>query len=183
MFRITTRQTSERLRAQGFTLVETLVAIAVLAILASLAAPGFAEAIRRHRVESMREQMLASIALAKVEALARGQQAVMTRTTPCPQAAANTDWDCGWSVFMDLNGDSLRNAGEPVVHEVHGKAGTRIRRGPVVASASFNRLGLPQPARIEIFPAGPNLGVADGLILCVARSGRVRTLRGVDFCP
>jgi prepilin-type N-terminal cleavage/methylation domain-containing protein len=125
--------------ACGFTLIELMVTVAMLAILASLAAPSFADAIRRQRVESMREEMLASIALA--------------------------------------------NAGEPILHVVQGKPGTRILRNPAAGVAAIDRFGQPaQPARIEIFPAGAGFTAANGLLLCVANSGRVRTDRGSTAC-
>lgn len=182
MFRTKANQAVDRPHSRGFTLVELMVVVAMLAILASLAAPSFADAIRRQRVEGMREEMIASIALAKVEAITRGQDVVLLHTTPCPQAALATDWDCGWTVFVDINSDNALTAGEPVVHEVQGNAGTRIQRNPATGMAQISRLGLTQPARFEVSPVGQGLGVADGLLVCVARSGRVRTVRGALAC-
>lgn len=170
--------------ARGFTLIELMVVVAMLAILASLAAPSFADAIRRQRVESMREEMLASMTLAKAEAITRGQRVVMLRTTPCPQAVNALDWDCGWTVFADPNGNNTINAGEPILHVVQGKPGTRILRDPAAGVAAIDRFGQPaQPARIEIFPVGAGFTAANGLLLCVANSGRVRTVRASTACP
>lgn len=169
--------------ARGFTLIELMVTVAMMAILASLAVPSFADAIRRQRVESMREEMLASMALAKAEAITRGQRVAMLRTTPCPQAENALDWDCGWTVFADPNGNNTINAGEPILHVVQGKPGTRILRNPAAGVAAIDRFGQPaQPARIEIFPAGAGFTAANGLLLCVANSGRVRTERGSTAC-
>lgn len=169
-------------KVRGFTLIELMVVVAMLAILAALAAPSFADAIRRQRVESMREEMLASVALAKAEAVTRGQRVTMLRTTPCPQAANALDWDCGWTVFADLNGNNTINAGEPILHVVQGKPGTRILRNPAASVTSIDRFGQPPMVRIEIFPAGSGFNAADGLLLCLARSGRVRTERGAVAC-
>lgn len=183
MFRIKAHHPVEALRSKGFTLIELMMVVAMLAVLASLAAPSFAEAIRRHRVESLREEMLASIALAKVEAITRGQRVGLIRTAPCPNAAAATDWDCGWSVFADLNSNNAFDAGETLLHEVQGKPGTVMRRAPANDAFAIDRFGqATQPARIEIFPAGAGLTAANGLLLCVANSGRLRTLRGPIVC-
>lgn len=183
MFRIKALHSVEPLRSKGFTLIELMVVVAMLAILASLAAPSFADAIRRQRVEGMREEMLASIALAKTEAITRGQRVVMLRTTPCPRAANATDWDCGWTVFADLNGNNAFNAGEPLLHEVQGKPSTLIRRAPANDFFAIDRFGqATQPARLEIFPVGVGLTAANGLLLCVSNSGRLRTLRGPTVC-
>jgi type IV fimbrial biogenesis protein FimT len=169
-------------KLRGFTLIELMVVVAILATLAALAAPSFADAIRRQRVESMREEMLASLAQAKVEAITRGQGVTLLRTSPCPQAQNALDWDCGWTVFADLNGSNTIDAGEPILHVVQGKPGTRVRRNPAASVTGIDRFGQPAMARIEIFPAGPGFNATDGLLLCLARSGRVRTERGSSSC-
>ena len=161
-------------RTGGFTLVELLVTIAMLGVLAGLAAPGFADMLRRMRVESLREEMQSSIAHARVEAISRGRAVVLRRTTPCPQAENALDWDCGWTAFVDLDSDSEMDPGEPVLHEVQGKPGIRIRRNPGAAIATIDRFGQPPISSIQIFPVGNAFSAADGLILCVARSGRIR---------
>lgn len=183
MFRIKALHSVEPLRSKGFTLIELMVVVAMLAILASLAAPSFADAIRRHRVESMREEMLASITLARVEAMTQGREVTLLRTTPCPQAATAMDWDCGWTAFADLNGNNTINAGEPILHVVQGKPGTRIQRNPAASLMTVDRFGQPPIARVEIFPAGNGFNAVDGLLLCLARSGRVRTVRDAGACP
>jgi type IV fimbrial biogenesis protein FimT len=170
------------LKFRGFTLIELMVVVAILATLAALAAPSFADAIRRQRVESMREEMLASFAHAKVEAITRGQGVTLLRTTPCPQAQNALDWDCGWTVFADLNGSNTIDVGEPILHVVQGKPGTRVLRNPAASITSMDRFGQPSMARIEIFPAGPGFNATHGLLLCVANSGRVRTRRGEAAC-
>ena len=130
----------------------------------------------------MREELIASMAMARVEAITRGQNVVLRRTAPCPQATDALDWDCGWIVFADLDGDGAIDAGEPVLHEVQGKQGTRIRRNPAAAFATINRFGRLPMGRIEVFPAGAGFDAADGLLLCLSGGGRIRTERGTPAC-
>ncbi|MDP2016247.1 GspH/FimT family pseudopilin [Hydrogenophaga sp.] len=174
MFRIKALHSVEPLRSKGFTLIELMVVVAMLGVLAALAAPSFADMLRRMRVESMREELQASIANARVEAISRGRPVVLLRTAPCPQAANALDWDCGWTAFIDLDGDDAIDVGEPTLHVVQGKPGTRIRRNPGASIATIDRFGQPPISSIQIFPAGDAFGPADGVLLCVARSGRVR---------
>ncbi len=174
MFRLNAPPLVDPLRSKGLTLIELMVVVAMLGVLAALAAPSFADMLRRMRVESMREELQASIANARVEAISRGRPVVLLRTSPCPQAANALDWDCGWTAFIDLNGNDTINAGEPILHVVQGKPGTRVGRNPGAAIATIDRFGQPPIANFQIFPAGNAFGPADGVGLCVARSGRVR---------
>ncbi|MBT9464957.1 GspH/FimT family pseudopilin [Hydrogenophaga sp.] len=183
MFRLNTSPLVDPLRSKGLTLIELMVVVAMLGVLAALAAPSFADMLRRMRVESMREELQASLANARVEAISRGQSVVLRRTDPCPQVQAPLDWDCGWTAFADLNGNGTLNAGEPVLHVVQGKPGVSLRRPPGASIVTISRFGHPPIARIDIFPSGAGFNAADGVAVCLARSGRIRAVDGAMACP
>lgn len=103
----------------GFTLLETLVAVAVLAILLSLAAPSMRSIQLRWEVRSVSSAMESSLVLARSEAIRRAGKVVMRRMeTPCAGGAAVDQWSCGWVVFVDLNGDGAQNNGETTLQRV-----------------------------------------------------------------
>mgnify|MGYP001459484704 CR=1 FL=1 len=62
-----------RRRSAGLTLVELMIAIAVLGILATLAVPSLAERLARQRLASAAETLAMDLAEARVEAAASGQ--------------------------------------------------------------------------------------------------------------
>lgn len=56
-------------RQNGFTLVELMVTVAVLAILSTIAYPSFQSTIRSNRVATTTNELIASLALARSEAI------------------------------------------------------------------------------------------------------------------
>lgn len=75
---------------RGFTLIELMITIAIAAILMALAAPSFTRAIQDNRVTTQANDLLTSIAVARSEAIKRGQNVSMTPTA--------NDFANGWCV-------------------------------------------------------------------------------------
>ncbi len=58
--------------ARGFTLIELMISIAIVAILLAVAVPSFTEVILQNRMTSYVNEMLASVNYARTEAIKRG---------------------------------------------------------------------------------------------------------------
>lgn len=76
--------------AGGFTLLEAMIAIAVLAILASLAAPSFKELLAAQRIRLTASDLYSSLLMARSEA--------MKRNVTVTVRATDDDWQNGWTV-------------------------------------------------------------------------------------
>ena len=65
---------ARRLRQAGFTLVELMIVVALVAILLALAAPSFRETIARNRLEGVAGELSTDFQYARSEAVARNAQ-------------------------------------------------------------------------------------------------------------
>lgn len=75
----------------GFTLIELMVTIAVLAILLTLAAPSFKETIANHRVKAAASELHMTMIKARSEAISHNADVVIS-------SISSTGWVSGWQV-------------------------------------------------------------------------------------
>lgn len=171
--------------AHGFSLIELMVAVALLAVLASLAAPSFANITRQLRVSTVTDELMASIQWSRVEAVRTGQQVVLRRMTDCALVLRDTaDWRCGWRVFVDLNGNGALDGTEIALQAVELPPGLNVskRGGGSPEFLRIDRYGRSTAIalRFEVFPS--NLGVADGQLVCFSTATRTRKVNHAAEC-
>ena len=108
---------SKRARlSHGFTLIEMMAVVAIVAILLSIAIPSFSGSIRRNTVEGYVDKLNASIRLARAEAQGMSKPIAICPTpgdsqgnTITCETSANS-WASGWTVFVDDGGANPANA-------------------------------------------------------------------------
>lgn len=101
---------------RGFTVIELMVAVAILAVLASLAAPSFMPIIERWRVRQAVEELQSSY-FARSEAIKRSGGIVIQKSANTAQCttSAKQEWDCGWFVCEDANNNGKCDNTEAVL--------------------------------------------------------------------
>lgn len=84
---------------KGFTLVELMITLAVLAIVLSLAAPSFSSMLRDNRASTLGSELQGALQFARSEAVKRRQSVIICRSNAGGTGCANgDDWASGWLV-------------------------------------------------------------------------------------
>lgn len=91
-----------RRRARGFTAIELMIVVAIVAILTAVAAPYMGNMVRSQRLRTTTFDVFASLTLARSEAIKRNVSVTM--------APVGGDWAKGWTV-TDANGNVLKKQG------------------------------------------------------------------------
>lgn len=186
---------SARQSGSGFTLVELMVVVTLVALVLTLAAPSFARLASAAAISSGVNQFLADMRFARSEAIRRGGGVILCRSDEpesseptCSESTAAQGWASGWIVFYDLDGNGERNTGEYLlrIQARHsgidtiatagtpsrfrfGATGRLIAPGPV-ASLHFGNSNLPTDIRrvVCVNPGGRARVAGDGTATCEA---------------
>ena len=111
---------------RGFTLVELIATMAVLAIVASMAAPSLVNVIAKNRAYSAQVELSAYLALARTEAARRNVPVILSAIAP----VARNEFGNGWQVWADVNGNGVLDAGEPIIRTHEALATQTTVAGP-----------------------------------------------------
>ena len=103
----------------GFTLIELMVVLAVLALSLLLAAPAFTDLIRDNRLVSATYEVRATLNLARSEALARRAAVVVCGSANGTSCSKSTDWSGGYLALIGANEDATVDAGNPGQTRLH----------------------------------------------------------------
>lgn len=134
----TLRQTS------GITLIEVLVVLAIVGILATMAAPNFADFFTRNRLQTQASELFTAMSYARSEAVRRGTSVTLCRSANGSSCAHAGGWEQGWIAFTDIDADENADAGEPLLRHWQALPVGYTMRGSVnVAQAvRFNARGM-----------------------------------------
>jgi type IV fimbrial biogenesis protein FimT len=87
----------------GFTLIELMVTVAVLAITVAIAIPSFQNVVTSNQLQEGRDRLRTAIMYAKGEAVARNQTVTLCPSADGSTCGDNTNWDESWLVVTDDN--------------------------------------------------------------------------------
>ena len=156
----------------GFTLIELMITIAIVAIVLTLGVPSFQETIRNNRLITTVNDFISSLNLTRSEAIKRGIRVTLCKSvngTSCN--TSSTGYQQGWIIFVDPNGNATVDSGEQIIRVYAAIAGINLTGNTnVINFVSYVANGMTTQSgtvTICIAPKGYNIFISG--------AGRVRT--------
>lgn len=166
--------------SHGFTLVELMVVVAIVAILMLVAVPSFRWMYNVGRLTSPANELVATMQLARMESIRRNARTVVCRSenadTATPSCNGTAGPWAGWIAFVDANRDGALNAGETLLRANTITAPLEVRPSKALADQSnrvmFRSDGLSRTT------AGDTLSAAT-ISICIPDPGIGQNIREV----
>ncbi|MEQ1915208.1 MAG: GspH/FimT family protein [Gallionella sp.] len=165
---------------RGFTLLELLVVLSVVAILATIAVPSMTDFVRANRLTAMKTSIVSDLNLARSESIKRNKRVlVCAANTGATDCAAATNWaTTGWIVCYDANSDGACDAttsSNPNPIQIRNTSESTVTvTGPSVP-IRFNAIGSQGVAGNtgETVTISGNWSAAKSKIISIAGSGNI----------
>ncbi|MBA1244059.1 GspH/FimT family pseudopilin [Pseudomonas japonica] len=167
----------------GYSLLELLVAIAVLVAIAGLAVPNFRVLIATHERQLLADELSSSLRAARMEAINRNRTVIVQ--------AMEEDWAKGWRIIVDETGKGSADSNNPTLVIRRGNARIQaVATKNMQAQVAFNYLGIPRSSSHAALNGSIHFCDPKGSDrhrrVVLARSGRVRVATSpppTPLCP
>lgn len=99
----------------GFTLLEAVTTVAVLAILLATALPSLARLVEYQRASAAIGSLVAHMSLARMAAISHRRPTILCPSSSGTSCDTGSDWSGGWMLFIDSNRNRRPDPGDEVL--------------------------------------------------------------------
>jgi type IV fimbrial biogenesis protein FimT len=136
----------------GFTLIELIMGIVILAMVLAIGVPSFASIIRVNRLASQVNEFSVTLNFARSEAYKRGLPVIVCPANAELTDCAGTNWSTGWLAFVDANSNGAFSTGDTILQKKSPPPGG-FTYSASASTATFRALGA-TPFSVEISKSG-----------------------------
>lgn len=163
-------------RMRGFTLIELMVAVAVLAVLLGIAVPSFNDAALGSKLGSHANSLVASATLARSEAIKRNVSVTLCASADGADCATTGGWEQGWVVRCRTTDNITCNADGAnwlVIHRQQAAAsGLKISEASAKRTLAFSPTGVgAEAATLTVCRSSPSAGSQERVV-SISATGR-----------
>lgn len=162
-------------RARGFTLIEMMIVLALMAIILGLGIPSFSNLMEKIAVESEAKMIVEGLRTARLTAIEEKQNIVVCASAD--GTSCSNPWNNGFIVYRDDNNSKTLNGNEEVLFSHQFKDSVIIKTGSGQnQNFFFNNNGW-TPGSAESLLVCAEAGTnRNGYIVIINRAGRLRIL-------
>lgn len=167
----------------GFTVIEMMVSLSVLAVILTLAVPSFHRFVQQQRLTATTNHLVAQLQFARGQAISRGSLVAACPSRDGRRCTGGNRWEEGWIVYLDPDKagqpagpqDVLRVVQAMPEHVIHSGGRHRVR---------FRPSGVAYGTNLTIRVC-PRREAESARAVVVSNPGRVRAVRDIDptTCP
>ena len=172
-------------KSLGYTLIELMAMLAVVSVLVSIGLPMMKVFFDSNRMISNSNDLVAGLNIARSEAIKQQIRVTLCQSDDTASCTGSGQWEDGWIVFQDPNGNATVDGGERILRLNAGVDGGQVTIrsndvGNLIAnSVSFTSRGLPKALN-----GGSQSGtfrICDKRGLKVNADGTTTVARGVNL--
>lgn len=177
----------------GFTLIELMVSLLVMAVLVSIAAPGMGSLVESNSLKAQTGDILGDLRFARSEAITHMKPIVICSSQDQANCTANRNWNQGWIIFIDRNENNLPDFGthtcapdEDCLVKSHAALLNGLSLNADAAQTIFSKYGERQSGasvyRLCAEQASAQNDNTHSTTVRVQASGSILSLKGSDQC-
>ena len=171
----------------GYTLIELMAILAVVSVLVTVGLPLMNVFFESNRMVSNTNDLVAGLHIARSEAIKQQTRVTLCQSADTASCSGSGQWEDGWIVFQDPNGNATVDGGERILRLNAGAAGNQVTirsndvSNQIANSVTFTSRGLPKALNGASLTG--TFRICDNRGRKVNADGVTTVARGVNLSP